>query len=193
MRPGWSKPKAWSSNEEAYLREFYPSVPVRDLAERMGRTDKSIKSRAKKLKLCWSRGRMRETQFKKGQRSQNYLPVGTIKANWDGYLRIKVSDIPHNGAGAHDKNWEFVHKRVWEAAHGPIPKGHRIWWKDGNHENCALENLELLSDKEHMARTTVHTLPKDLVEVIQLKGALKRRIRRIEDAAGHTGVAKTSV
>jgi hypothetical protein len=125
-------------------------------------------------------GRMADTTFKKGHPPRNYLPIGTIKANTDGYLRIKVSGIPNNGHGAKDRNWEFVHKRVWEATHGPIPKGHRIWWKDGNHENCALENLELLTDKDHMARTSIHTLPAELKSTIVWAGALKRRIRRLE-------------
>jgi HNH endonuclease len=130
----------------------------------------------------WFAGRMRETQFKKGQTPLNYLPIGTIKPNADGYLRIKIS-AKSNGRGANDKAWEFVHRRVWEKAHGPIPKGHRIWWKDGNHANCALENLELLSDQEHMARTTIHNLPPALKQVIQLAVALKRKIRKRQEKA----------
>lgn len=127
----------------------------------------------------WFAGRMRETQFKKGNRPLNYLPIGTVMPNADGYLRVKISETS-NGKGGSDKAWEFVHRRVWESAHGRIPKGHRIWWKDGNHLNCALENLELLTDQEHMARTTIHNLPPELKQVILLNGALKRRIARIE-------------
>lgn len=100
-----------------------------------------------------------------------------MKFNGDGYLVRKISDLPNNGRGALDRNWEFVHKRVWEDAHGPIPKGHRIWWKDRNHSNCALENLELLSDKEHMKRTTIHNWPPDLKHAIMMAGALRRKIR----------------
>src|SRR5207253_2069672 len=86
------------------------------------------------------RGRMQETQFKKGQKPGNWLPVGTVKPNADGYLQIKISDAPEppDAKGANSPNWEFVHKRVWEAAHGPIPEGYRIWWKDGDRTNCAL-------------------------------------------------------
>ena len=126
------------------------------------------------------RGRMRETQFKKGQLPGNCLPVGTVRANSDGYLRVKVADAPNAGIGATSKNWDFVHKRVWGAAHGPIPKGYRIWWKDGDRSNCALENLELLSGPEHMARTTLHKMPAEIVAVIRMRGGLVRRIRRIE-------------
>jgi hypothetical protein len=126
-----------------------------------------------------SHGRMSSTTFKKGNRPRNYLPIGTVKANADGYLRIKIAD-DRPGVGAVSQNWEFIHVRVWEDAHGSIPKGHRIWWKDRNHENCALENLELLSDAEHMARTTIHKLPTQLKDTIQLAGRLKRRIRKYE-------------
>jgi hypothetical protein len=130
----------------------------------------------------WFAGRMRETQFKKGNRPHDWLPVGTIQANADGYLRMKVRDDRGTsaGKGGSSTNWMFVHKMVWESAHGPIPPGHRIWWKDRNHLNCALENLELLTDQEHMARTTIHNLPPELKQVIQLNGALKRRIQRME-------------
>lgn len=123
----------------------------------------------------WAPGRMAETQFKKGGRSANYLPIGTVKVDADGYLRRKIAD----GAGGFGnyRVWEFVHRRAWEDAHGPIPKGHRIWWKDRNHSNCSLDNLEMLTDAEHMARTTIHNLPPELKEVIQLAGVLKRKIR----------------
>jgi hypothetical protein len=144
-------------------------------------------------------GRMAQTTFKKGQRPHTWLPVGTVKPNANGYLRRKITDFPNNGRGANDKNWEFVHRRVWEDAHGPIPKGHRIWWKDKNHENCALENLELLSDEEHMARTTIHRLPTELRNTIMLAGRLKRIIREKKqregglDAEQHHRAAEASV
>jgi len=124
-------------------------------------------------------GRSAETQFKKGQRSANYLPIGTTKKDSDGYPRIKVAD--GLGGFGNRKVWDFVHRRVWEVAHGPIPKGHRLWWKDRNRDNCALENLELLSDVEHMARTTIHNLSPELVRAILMKGALTRRIREMEE------------
>lgn len=131
----------------------------------------------------WFAGRMRETQFKKGNRPHTWLPVGTVQPNADGYLRMKVRDDSEAtaGKGGSSTNWMFVHRMVWESAHGPIPPGHRIWWKDANHNNCALENLELLADQEHMARTTIHNLPPELKEVIYVHTGLKRRIARMEE------------
>jgi hypothetical protein len=91
-----------------------------------------------------------------------------------------VSDAPEPAGqkGAASKNWEFVHRRVWEAAYGPIAPGHRIWWRDKDHTNNKLENLELLTDKEHMRRTTIHNLPPELKDTIQLAGRVKRAIRK---------------
>jgi len=144
----------------------------------------------------YCRGRMGETQFKKGGRPLNHLPIGTIQANADGYLRMKVRDDPQSiaGVGANSTNWMFVHRMVWEQAHGPIPEGHRIWWKDRDHNNCALENLELLSDVEHMRRTTLHNLPRPIVDAYYAIGRLNRKIRSIENGKKqNVGPARPSV
>ncbi|HEY3972351.1 MAG TPA: HNH endonuclease signature motif containing protein [Candidatus Sulfotelmatobacter sp.] len=132
----------------------------------------------------WGPGRMRETQFKKGQVPRNAMPLWSFR--WyqggsdaaPGYLLLKTGKPcpkPIDG-------WEFVHKLIWEQANGPLPDWRiaRLWWKDGDHANCALSNLELVSAQEHMARTTVHTLPAPLPQLIQLAGALKRKINRKE-------------
>jgi HNH endonuclease len=132
----------------------------------------------------WFRGRMRETQFKKGQSPGNTMPLWTFRwvymnSNGKGQTRYmmlktgKPGPKPHNG-------WEWVHKMIWENAHGPIRPGHRIWWKDGDHANNSLLNLELLSDAEHMRRTTIHNLPAPLPQLYQLTGALKRKIKNRE-------------
>jgi len=101
------------------------------------------------------RGRMRETQFRKGQRPHNEMPLWSFRFNSMGYLMLKTgkpAPKPNDG-------WEWVHKLVWEQAHGPVPADCRIWWKDRDHGNCALSNLELVSDAEHMKRTTIHNFP----------------------------------
>lgn len=150
----------------------------------------------------WFAGRMRETQFKKGQKSHNIIPIGTVQPNSYGYLRIKVADAPEEPGfrGARSRNWIFLHRLVWEQAHGPIAPGYRIWWKDGDHTNCALENLELISGAEHMARTTIQNWPEDIKVAIRLNGVLKRsirtRIRREEETRGekqHEGPARPFV
>ena len=125
----------------------------------------------------WGPGRMKETQFKKGQVSINTMPMWSFR--WvDGYLMLKTGK---RHAPPSDR-WEYVHRLIWEQANGPLPHWTvaRIWWKDGDHANNALSNLELVGAKDHMARTTVHTLPAPLPQLIQLAGALKRKIRSRE-------------
>jgi len=138
----------------------------------------------------WSPGRMAETQFKKGERvgiaARNWRPIGTILADTEGYLRIKVRE----GAKGEPYGfgnvgiWPMVQRHVWEQHRGPIPAGHKIAFKDGNRANTDIDNLECISSGELMLRNSVHNLPKELAEVIQLSGALKRKLRRYEKQAG---------
>jgi HNH endonuclease len=123
-------------------------------------------------------GRMASTQFRKGQQPINTFPMWSFRMV-DGYLMLKTGKVhtpPCSG-------WEYVHKLIWEQANGPVPDWRvaRLWWKDGDHSNCSLSNLELLSSVEHMRRTTIHNLPPALKQVIQLTGALKRKIRNREE------------
>lgn len=134
----------------------------------------------------WSPGRMRETQFKPGQRSgkaaMNWKPIGTILADHEGYLRIKVREAVHgkeaSGFG-NTKVWPLLNRHVWEQQKGPIPPKHAVAFKDGKRDNCAIENLELISRAELARRNRMwNILPRELAEAIQLNGALKRKIRR---------------
>ena len=123
-------------------------------------------------------GRMAETTFKKGQKSRNYLPIGTIREDADGYLRQKISD----GLGGFGcaKVWQLLHLRTWKKAHHrrKVPRGHVIVFKDGNKKNVASKNLECITRAELMRRNSIHTrMPPELRRVILLTEALKRQIR----------------
>lgn len=126
----------------------------------------------------WAPGRMQETQFRKGERRgvavRLYQPIGTERWAY-GYLQRKVNDdLPLQ------RRWRAVHVMVWEASHGPVPKGHVIAFRNGDRRDIRLDNLQCISRRELMARNTVHNLPKPLAETVQLLGALKRQIRRKE-------------
>lgn len=133
-------------------------------------------------------GRMKETQFKKGERrgaaARNWQPVGAVRPDPEGYLRIKVREWqPGEAYGfGNPRIWPFLHRHLWEKARGPIPHGHVIAFRNGNCRDVRLENLQLISRRELMARNTVHNLPKPLAATIQLLGALNRRIRRRANA-----------
>lgn len=122
---------------------------------------------------------MVETQFKSGQQPANYCPIGTVKKDTEGFLRIKVRDrLPGEATGfGCTKVWPLLNRYTWEQHHGPIPPSHSVVFKDGNRDNCDIANLECIHRSELMRRNTIHNLPDELVEVIMLTGAIKRKIR----------------
>jgi hypothetical protein len=51
--------------------------------------------------------------------------------------------------GTTKRHRAYLHQVLWEEAHGSIPAGFKVCFKDGNSANCVPENLELLSDSDH--------------------------------------------
>jgi HNH endonuclease len=142
----------------------------------------------------WGPGRMKATQFKaghiNGMAARRFQPIGSTRM-LDGYLYRKVSAVP----GPWTVNWTLEHRRIWEQAHGPIPPGHALVFKDRDPTHVRLDNLQLLTRRALLARNSVHTLPKPLADVVQLLGALNRQIRRRTSHASEQdrGSAESSV
>lgn len=129
----------------------------------------------------WSvgRGRMQETQFKKGQRGNKWVPIGTERINTDGYIDRKIRE---DRVGAN--NWRPLHRIIWEATHGPVPRGHLVAFKDGDKLNCVLENLELMTKADNARRNAVwRRMPKELADIVMLRGAINRQINKREGRA----------
>lgn len=121
-------------------------------------------------------GRMRDTQFKKGQFPFNHDPdfyvIGALRVSSEGYIELRTSF----GAGAN--GWSQLHRVLWIDAHGPVPKGHIVTFKDREKLNVCIENLELITRADICRRNSIHNLPVPLRKSIQLLGALKRTIKR---------------
>ncbi|MFB5268121.1 HNH endonuclease signature motif containing protein [Paenibacillus enshidis] len=78
-----------------------------------------------------------ETQFKKGRKPHNYVPVGSERVNGDDYVDIKVAD---------PNKWRGKHLIVWEQHQGcSVPKGHAVIFGDGNRRNFDPDNLILVT------------------------------------------------
>jgi hypothetical protein len=125
----------------------------------------------------WHAGRMRETQFKKGELSgrakQLLKPIGTERTSKDGYLERKINnDLPMQA------RWRAVHLVLWEEHNGPVPSGHAVVFVNGNKRDIHIENLALITRAELMRRNTLHNYPKEIVQCIQLQGAIKRQINK---------------
>jgi hypothetical protein len=122
-------------------------------------------------------GRAILTQFKPGNRSKRWDPdayaVGALRVTSDGYIDMKVAEG--------SRSWKRLHVILWEDAHGEIPGGHVLRFKDGDALNVELSNVELLSRADLMRRNTIHNLPAELRSSIQLLGQLKMRIHEKQD------------
>ena len=135
---------------------------------------KGIGNRFQKGHKTWNKGMKglhiggEETQFKKGNSPRNRKPVGTVVIRTDGYMQTKIAE---------PNVWKLTHHLVWEQA-GNTPPVHPfvLRFKDGNQQNCTIENLELSSKVEMMEKNSVQTLPPDLRKAIQLHGVLLRTI-----------------
>lgn len=135
------------------------------------------------------------TQFKPGRKPQearNYVPIGTLRVNKsDGLLQRKVSD---DLTVAPTRRWKAEHCLVWEVANGPVPPGHIVVFKPGQHtsvaEHITPEKLECITRAENMRRNSYHTRTPELAKLYQLKGAITRQVNRItreQPTATHTG------
>ena len=109
------------------------------------------------------------TMFKKGNKPHNTKPNGTINVRADTqgrlYQYIKIKDC----------QWELLQRHVWTQANGEIPPGSVVIFLDGNYLNCELNNLQVISRRENMARNTIQRYPAELQEVMKLTSKLKRK------------------
>lgn len=79
------------------------------------------------------------TQFKKGNRPVNYLPIGSERVNGDDYIDIKIED---------PNKWKGKHILIWEQHNGAVPKGHVVIFADRNNRNFDINNLILVSRQQ---------------------------------------------
>ena len=158
---------------------------------RSGRTDgqRGLTTRFKPGETPWNKGRKgyqaggrsASTRFKPGRpahEARNYQPIGSHRINADGYLERKVTD---DRAIAPARRWVGVHRLVWEAANGPVPPGHAVVFRPGRRsaelDRITVDALELITRAELMRRNSHHNLPPEVSQLIQLRGALNRKIR----------------
>jgi hypothetical protein len=135
-------------------------------------------TRFKKGMTSWNKGKKigshpnsANTQFKKGHRPLNALSVGAEVVSTVGYRKLKIAE---------PDVWVYVHRRNWEEAHGPIPPGRMIRFKDGDRLNCDLSNLELETRSEHVLRFSKHKFPPEIVPAMAALADLKREIANAE-------------
>ena len=136
--------------------------------------------------------------FQKGSTPWDTVPVGTIVTKTDGYLWKKIDDKP----GVWLQNWKQLHLLIWEDAYGPVPEGHRVIFKDGDHQNCTLENLALVTLAENAVMNksglrftnAAHTETGILIAKIKIAAGKRKKRRntheRKSNSGGHQGAGE---
>lgn len=198
------RPTIWTRERCEKLRSLYPHTLNREIAEILGVTESAVNGQAFKMRLFKDRTfmlshslkgqfkkghipsnkgkkqteymspesieRTKETRFKKGQDPPNAWEDWQEKPDRDGYLYIKLPGR---------KKKTLKHRWIWEQKFGPIPKGYNIQFKDGNRQNCDIDNLYIISRAEQMkSQNSLHRYPKEIARLIQIKGAISRQINK---------------
>ena len=117
--------------------------------------------------------KIQPTMFKKGRTPVNHREVGAERVNVYGYIEIKVSE---------PNSWRLKHRVMWEQVNGTIPRGYNVQFKNHNPLDCRIENLYLISKAEQMAKENSFyaKYPKEIQEIIRLKGVVNRAIHKAE-------------
>lgn len=187
-----------------YLIENYSDTKNVDLAKKLGVSESSVNAKAFKLKLRKSedfkeRHRLKG-KFKKGHVPSNKGKKQTEYMSAESIEKTKATRFKKGGISANryedftevireDKNGKpyimirtpskgklsYKHIYIWEKENGKVPKGHCLWFIDGNTMNCKLENLELITRAENLKRN-VHNRPKEFNRAIKLKNKILKQI-----------------
>ena len=117
--------------------------------------------------------KVKETMFKKGNSPVNHREVGSERINVDGYIEIKVAE---------PNRWKLKHRIIWEQVNGEIPKGYNVQFKNHNRQDCRIENLYLICRADQIAKENSYwaKYPKEIQELIHLKGLVNRAIHKAE-------------
>lgn len=112
-------------------------------------------------------------KYQAGNVPPNRAPDGAKRTTSRGRLQVKE-----------DGKWVPLQNHIWTAANGPVPDGHLIRFKDGNHLNFDLDNLEPATRTQIICENSIHTLPPEIAEIHRLRGLIKRTINRKERQHG---------
>lgn len=193
----------WLPDEDTIVRALWETRSAAQIGSMIERSAGAVEQRARRLGLRktenrgqfrkgqtphnkgarrpgWSKGRMAETQFKPRapNEARNYQPIGTER--FDPERGLMIRKVTDDRALYPAARWRPVHVLVWEAAHGPVPAGHLVRFREGmktlDTAAITVDRLELLSRAENLQRNSLYRYPKEVVDAIKMRGALRRVI-----------------
>lgn len=123
-----------------------PNHPAREYLFKKGHTPANKGKKQTDFMSEEAIERSKATRFTKGHVPKNHRPVGYERVSRkDGYISVKIAE---------PNVFRLKHRIVWEEHHGPIKKGENIQFKDGNPQNCNIENLYLIKRGDQMLRNS---------------------------------------
>lgn len=199
----------WTEEEKEFLREYvilhtWPETAkefnrrfgcnlsetaVRAFGKRFkirtGRTGRFEKGHVpdNKGKHAETKGRMAESQFKKGNVPANHLPVGSVRVRRShkgkqSYVYEKVAE---------PNKWRMKHILEWEKHFGAVPKDKIVVFADGDTMNTDISNLLTISRAQHaiMNRWGIKGCDKAHAEVAATIASLKIQISKRKGKSSH--------
>lgn len=145
---------------------------------RCGRDGKFVKGQKSwnkgKKGVCYSPA----TVFKKGSVPANRKPLGHERIDKDGFVWIKVART--DKWTGRKTTYMHKHRHVWEEHNGPVPAGKVVCFRDGNKQNCAIENLYLLTRDELLClnRKGMHGYPAEIKDSVVAMVKLERKMHK---------------
>jgi hypothetical protein len=194
--------KLFTPEEDQFIRDNYITMSSHAMDKALGRTRGATRQRMARIGVVVPQEVIerftKESFFKKGNVSHNkgkgmspeirekvkrtWFPKGHQPHNtkYDGLIvkRLDKTGRPYLYIRERVGKWELLHRHLWRKYYGEIPAGKLVVFKDGNSENCVLENLEVIDLKENMLRNTIHNLPEEIAKTKLLIGSLNRKINR---------------
>jgi HNH endonuclease len=194
------KRRYFTKEESEYICKVYADTYNSEIGKVLGRNVASIKNFAVRnnlkksadfIKRClndcvkniagWNKGvpmgenakgKIQRTWFKKGQKPKSTRPISSERFHErDGWM-IKVAE---------PKVWMPKARYLWQQAHGEIPKGFKAVYKDGNLNNCTLENIQIVEAGNLMLKNSgMDMQPVEVLKTNRLIKQLEKLIKQNE-------------
>tara|TARA_R110002051_G_scaffold224048_1_gene287256 strand:+ start:9533 stop:10075 length:543 start_codon:yes stop_codon:yes gene_type:complete len=133
-----SKIKRYTKTDLKYLHDNYKTKGNKEIGLKINRSADSVKNKMRSLGLKRTEDEVLKLlkqpnsgNFKKGQKPHNTNYNGHERVNKDGFVMIRVSK----------GNYVVKSRMIWEEKNGELKENEIIRFKDGNKQNCNIENL----------------------------------------------------
>ena len=182
--------RRWTQWEVEYLKQHYATRTCADIAQWVHHSEKSVQAKAFTMGLrkdkafiadCAKRSRFTKGHrpFNKGMQWEDFMSEEGRRNS--AKTQFKTGEVNTHSPTFRQVGYECVrtekgrkyiwikpdgrrmmpkHRWLWEQAHGAIPNGYNVQFKDGDTLNCVLDNLYLISRKKQV-RKNFDDLPDD--------------------------------